>query len=90
MLQRIQPPPSDPLPPDSINRDCGLQLGPVDRAKCCQQPQSQVEQEKSDCHAECVSPQTCALGALAAPPRTAPRPTRLTTCSPMRGETLGA
>lgn len=39
----------------------GPQLVPVDRAKCCQQPQSQGEQEKSDHHTEHVSPQTYAL-----------------------------
>lgn len=68
---------------DSINRGGGPQLVPVDRAKCCQQPQSQVEQEKSDHHTEHVSPQTYVLSTgkastinavLGAP---APRPPQL-------------
>ena len=45
---------------DSVNRDWGWLLAPVDRAKCCQQHQSRLEQ-KSAHHTECVSPQPRAL-----------------------------
>lgn len=73
-----------------------LQLAPVDRAKRCQQPQSQVEQEKPDCHTEHVSPHTCALStgkastintALRAPD--APPPPHCTPDALLWGETSG-